>query len=367
MARNVKPSNAKTLLAVEGTSLSGLRSGVGRYTFELLSALKTNEIGVEIYTLAPEINDIIQLTSRVHYFGRRLQQLIWTLSDFLKLFRVEWLLRDKPNFILYPNFKYLRSKTPSLTIIHDISYTKGENWSNKGFQGRVTRWGKISTSSHTKIATVSKSMASEISNYYNYPLEEILILSPGIASNMIESGREIKDTTRKGFLVVGTFEKRKNVSIIVKAYNQLTAEQQRNNPLVIVGRVGNDFENINKLTQGNSNITLITNISDQDLIKKYSESAFLISASNYEGYGMQVAESMFFGLGLLLSDIPAHREVSAGFARFFPADNETLLLGILSDVTSYPQEYITKAKALANNYTWNSTADKLMDYILNNS
>jgi glycosyltransferase involved in cell wall biosynthesis len=361
------PYNSRYVLSVEATCLAKERSGIGRYTFELVSALENLGQNTVLYTLeqAANIPEIDNLRSKKIYLNGIFRKILWVLFDHIKFLRIDWFLLAKPDFLIFPNFKYLRSNTPSITIIHDISYTKRENWTSIGFNKRINRWGRVSTASNTKIATVSSTVAKEISAFYGISLHEILILKPGIASSMINC-KLGEPQSRRGFLVVGTFEKRKNITSVVKAFNILDPEGQRQNPLTIVGRNGNDSHEIISLAKDNPYITIINDIKDEDLISQYQSNAYLISGSNYEGYGMQIAEAMHFGLGLLLSDLEVHREVSGGFAEFFPVNDISILAEKLSLLNiSYPKAYIDEAKKLSLGYTWDATARVLLDHINN--
>jgi glycosyltransferase involved in cell wall biosynthesis len=361
------PYNSRYVLSVEATCLAKERSGIGRYTFELVSALENLGQNTNLYTLeqAANIPEINNLRSKKIYLNDIFRKILWVLFDQIKFLRIDWFLLAKPDFLIFPNFKYLRSNIPSITIIHDISYTKRENWTSRGFNKRINRWGRVSTASNTKIATVSSTVAKEISDYYGIALHEILILKPGIASSMINC-KLVEPQSKRGFLVVGTFEKRKNITSVVKAFNILDPEGQRQNPLTIVGRNGNDSHEINSLAKDNPYITIINNIKDEDLISQYQSNAYLISGSNYEGYGMQIAEAMHFGLGLLLSDLEVHREVSGGFAEFFPVNDISILAEKLNLLNmSYPKAYIDSAKKLTLGYTWDATARVLLDHINN--
>lgn len=361
------PYCSKSVLAVEATCLAKERSGIGRYTFELVSALENLGQNTVLYTLeqAANIPEINNLRSKKIYLNDIFRKILWVLFDHFKFLRIDWFLLAKPDFLIFPNFKYLRSNIPSITIIHDISYTKRENWTSIGFNKRINRWGRVSTASNTKIATVSSTVAKEISAFYGIALHEIIILKPGIASSMINC-KLVEPQSKRGFLVVGTFEKRKNITSVVKAFNILDPEGQRQNPLTIVGRNGNDSHEINSLAKDNPYITIINDIKDEDLISQYQSNAYLISGSNYEGYGMQVAEAMHFGLGLLLSDLEVHREVSGGFAEFFPVNDISILVEKLNLLNvSYPKAYIDEAKKLTLGYTWDATARVLLDHINN--
>ena len=359
------PYASNFFFAVEATCLAKEHSGIGRYTFELVSVLENMGQNINLYTLeqAVKFSEISNLRAKKIYLNNTFRKILWVLFDYANFLKIDWFFLSKPDFLIFPNFKHLRSSKPSLTIIHDISYTKRENWTSRGFNNRINRWGRASTTSDTKIATVSSTVAKEISAYYGIALHEILILKPGIASSMVNC-KLAEPQSKRGFLVVGTLEKRKNITFVVKAFNMLEVELQKQNPLTIVGRYGNDYHEVGALAFDNPHITIIKDITDDDLILQYQSNAYLISGSNYEGYGMQVAEAMHFGLGLLLSDLEVHREVSGGFAEFFPVNDISLLAEKLNSLNiSYPQAYIDSAKKLSQGYTWDATARVLLDHI----
>ena len=56
-------------------------------------------------------------------------------------------------------------------------------------------------------------------------------------------------------------------------------------------------------------IIFLQNLSNEYLIKKYSESDCLVFPTLWEGYGMVVTEAMACGLPVIASDIPSIREL----------------------------------------------------------
>jgi glycosyltransferase involved in cell wall biosynthesis len=68
---------------------------------------------------------------------------------------------------------------------------------------------------------------------------------------------------------------------------------------------------------------------DRELESLYLGAAGTINPSNYEGYGLSVAESLARGLPTIASDIPSHREIAADCALLVrPGDAEALAAAI---------------------------------------
>ena len=119
---------ATFFFAVEATCLAKEHSGIGRYTFELVSVLENMGQNINLYTLeqAVKFSEISNLRAKKIYLNNTFRKILWVLFDYANFLKIDWFFLSKPDFLIFPNFKHLRSSKPSLTIIHDISYTRGK-------------------------------------------------------------------------------------------------------------------------------------------------------------------------------------------------------------------------------------------------
>ena len=70
-------------------------------------------------------------------------------------------------------------------------------------------------------------------------------------------------------------------------------------------------------------------VDDPELVRLYSESTAVVSPSEYEGFGLPVAEGLAAGLPVIASSIPPHREIAGEAALFFePGDSDALATSI---------------------------------------
>lgn len=112
----------------------------------------------------------------------------------------------------------------------------------------------------------------------------------------IEKGKRV-------FLVLGSLSARKNVGIIIQAFQH---SKINNYKLLIVGP-GPERQALEKMTEGNSDI-IFTGITSTPL--KYLQAAdILVSSSLNEGLPNTVLEAMACGLPTILSDIGPHIEL----------------------------------------------------------
>jgi len=116
-------------------------------------------------------------------------------------------------------------------------------------------------------------------------------------------------------LTVGTVEPRKNHETLIQAF--LLAERASKRPLKLV-ILGSDSsfdrdlpKRIDALIEKSRNITWIKDASDGVLEKFYQEASFTIYPSYEEGFGLPIAESLWFGLPCICADFGQMKEIAS--------------------------------------------------------
>jgi glycosyltransferase involved in cell wall biosynthesis len=79
-----------------------------------------------------------------------------------------------------------------------------------------------------------------------------------------------------------------------------------------------------------------TDASDADVVDAYRGAAVAVCPSRFEGFGLAPIEAVAMGLPVVASDIPPHREFTAGAARFFPLDDEQELSAAVAAALDHP-------------------------------
>jgi glycosyltransferase involved in cell wall biosynthesis len=103
----------------------------------------------------------------------------------------------------------------------------------------------------------------------------------------------------------------------------------------------------------------------RDLVEPVLASAnVFVSSSRYEGAPLSILEAMTFGLPLILSDIPSHREIAAGAAWYFPADQPMALARLLVRLfESQASQHELRALSLdrSNDFDLEQTVDQYVN------
>ncbi len=128
---------------------------------------------------------------------------------------------------------------------------------------------------------------------------------------------------RPTFLCVSTIEPRKRQQQILEAFGLLWAQGFDVN-LVFVGQKGWKTDSlIAKLcahSEIGSRLFWLSGISDEYLVKVYTESSCLIAASLNEGFGLSLIEAARHGLPIIARDIPVFHEVAGDHATYFQGE-----------------------------------------------
>lgn len=262
-----------------------------------------------------------------------------------------------PTIIHYPAIPpAVRGKEAKVVLtLHDMTWWKFPQHSSR--LGRVLYRRTAERALRTAAAVLVDSHAV---------LEEVVDAWPGLADRCVvvypgaDHERDKPDADprrRRGhirdkpyFLFVGTQEPRKNVAVLLAAYERSGLAEDYD--LVMVGRVG---------WGERPGVQSLTGVSDVGLQELYRGATATVLPSLYEGFGLPIVESFRFGTPVLCSDIPVFREVSRGRAHFFDARDEDSLAARLWEVVSAPDaDNPEDLVRIASSYSWRRSAEQVI-------
>ncbi len=175
------------------------------------------------------------------------------------------------------------------------------------------------------------------------------------------------DNNRHGFVTIGTIEPRKNYIWLVKTWLQFVQQYPtlvNSERLTIFGKRGwlpdNEKQELFGLIEGSNNVEIISGSSDEEVKSRLRSARAYVTAAEVEGWGMPLAESLSSGTPVIATDIPAHREVTQGHARFFLRDYPQDLCAFLRscfDVDAY--SILTREVAEFKPWNWQSHFKRL--------
>lgn len=220
------------------------------------------------------------------------------------------------------------------------------------------------------VFTVSNAMQAEICARFPNAAKKVVAVHPGhytgatadITPAAYESVLLKGLAKHKFFLFVGTVEKRKNLTELIRAYNllQKTCPAAGEYALVLAGREGFGAKAVKDLIASapdTADIRMPGFVSNADRAKLLGEAAAFVFPSIYEGFGSPQTEAMAAELPLIASDIPTNREISGAYAAYYPLGDESALTALMREVVlGNLKADPAAAKARLSRYDWLESA-----------
>ena len=208
-----------------------------------------------------------------------------------------------------------------------------------------------------RIVTVSKKTKDDISDLGILSANKIDVVYNGVdsgkLSKYVNTSKQMR-LYKYDLIYVGNFSIRKNVQLIPQALSSIPHPLR----ILMVGRDLGTREKVQEICSKLCNhhqFTFLENLSEEQVLSAYSESAVFISSSLCEGFGMPVVEATCLGVPVICTDLEVFREV-APHASFFPKNS---LSGLSDAISNTIEKYkfikdssLEKSKTSLEYYSW---------------
>ena len=244
-----------------------------------------------------------------------------------------------------------------VTIIHDLTpliFPEYHRWHSQILQriflkSIIRNSDLLVTNSKHTTADVVKFFPGARSKTHHIYLGIDPYYTPDRSRDLIES---LPIDTSEGFFhFVGTLEPRKGLPTLVEAYDQFRSRSKMNVPLLICGGSGWKTEGIHEAVRSSSyasDIHLLGYVEQALLRQLHTHSIAMIYPSQYEGFGLPVAEALACGGSVITSDNSSLTEVGGSYALYAKTlDTDDLCQKMLQAAHSVPSE-----KEVNDRMTW---------------
>jgi starch synthase len=196
------------------------------------------------------------------------------------------------------------------------------------FAKRVLRLGEFFAIKYSnKMIVVSQEIKSFLEKKYGR--KDLELVSNGVDRRLpIPPGETLLKyglKPRQYVFMACRFVPEKGIHDLMDAYSRLENQPFK---LVIAGDADHETEysrKIKRMAEEREGIVLTGFISGKPLAELFSNAGLFLLPSYYEGLPIALLEALSYGLPVLVSDIPANREVSLPNSRFFPPGDVALL------------------------------------------
>lgn len=239
---------------------------------------------------------------------------------------------------------------PVVTVVHDVSFAEHPEFFTGVERLWMPRTIPATMRRAERVVTVSEFSKGEIQRIYGVPEAKIVVAPDGVDPVLvIESA---PNGSEPYFLFVGTTSPRKNLQTLLSAF----ASMRRRNPevrerLKVVGP--------GEPGQPQDGVEYLGYVDDPQLAGLLQHATALCFPSIYEGFGLPPLEAMAVGTRVLVSDIPAMREVCGEAASYLtPNDAEAWTGEMLRSATDLTLRTSSAeiGRKRASEFTWTRTA-----------
>jgi glycosyltransferase involved in cell wall biosynthesis len=301
-------------------------SGIKTYMMELAKAAVTYpHPDIEwIFTHDPELQSLDQTfknpQSKIQRLNYHLDYFRWkefALPDLVK--------KHQPDILICPDFISPAASMACrrLTVIHDAFFWQMPKNYPKWWRTYFLNLLKKGLKEKTEIITTTEYSKAALNKHLRtkFPIS-VVYQSP----KTLVDRRDSKFLEQTGlndqsyFLHIGTFDKRKNLPLLVKSYADFLNLTDSILKLVLAGGPGqsaqmNDFPVVETLIEKmglQGKVILPGYLSDSQVKALYSGAFAYVFPSENEGFGIPIIEAMGYGIPVIHSDQPALMEVSGG-------------------------------------------------------
>lgn len=333
-------------------------TGVQRYAIEISQQLKKMLEG-EIRFVAPDdiVNKDIVAKLEVKIIGRHHGHL-WEQVD-LPLYLKK---QGSPLLLNLCNTAPLFYKNKVVTV-HDVAYEVYPQTFSKSFLYAYKFFIPLILRKSRHIITVSEFSKGEICKHYRTEQTKISVI-PNAVNDHFFFVEDNALKRQKYFLAVSSLNYRKNFTAVLEAF-ELFIQKNKDISLYVVGDMKSSAFAYIDISRhlGNQRIKFLGRISDEELIRYYSNAVGFIYPSLYEGFGIPPLEAQKCGCPVLCSDILVLYEVCGDSVLYCnPYDIEDMA-SKMSILSTMSEDLRMKGYINVERFNWKSSAEKLVSIL----
>ena len=274
---------------------------------------------------------IIPISGSESYIGRLFQQTLLPLRLHL---------HKKDTYFFPGNLSGMLKLCKHVLVIHDLLFKHRNLLHNKWMIYQRELFTGPSLRLADRVIGISEFTAKEICQYYPYAKRKTQFIYNDINFEKFECTPTNEDDGY--FLAVSANYFHKDLVTLFQAYDNYCKKGGKR-LLKLIGSINKRsaswraYKNMSK--DACNKISFMKDLSNKDMGLLYKHASAFISTSLYEGFGMPIAEAMWFGLPVFLADTKIHHEISMNKAVFFPKQDGEALSELMLNESLYRRDY----------------------------
>ena len=254
-------------------------------------------------------------------------------------------------------------RAAQVVTIHDLNFLLHPERTRAEIRRDYPALARAHAHQPDRVIVVSRFTAGEVRRLLDLPEDRISVCSPG---GPAWTPRQVRP--RDGYvLFFGTLEPRKNVGMLLDAYEELAGRRQDLPELILAGKATEQSEPwLDRIGRAplNGLVRHIGYVAPENRQSLYAGARLLVQPSFEEGFGLPVLEAMTIGVPVVAANAGALPEVGGDAVLLVrPSDPSALACAIerLLDDEQLIEASVTRGFARAAQYSWLRTAETTLD------
>lgn len=368
-------------VAIDYTAAVNQSAGIGRFVRSLVGALAEIDSENEYLLVHAAPNDVQEpqfpiaenFSRRPLRFSQRFLDVMWQRFGLplpITLLTGPVDIFHSPDFVLPPV-----QRARSVLTVHDLAFLLQPECADAGLKEYLDKAVPRSVRKADFVVTDSENTRNDVICLLGADPERVEVVPGGVEPSFkpVNNAPKIAALRKRlgigaapFILSVGVIEPRKNLGLLIEAYRILRDRQKLPHRLVIVGKRGWLWEDIERQAQRSpyhDDVQFVGHLPEEDLPAMYSAATAFAFPSLYEGFGLPPLEAMACGTPVVVSKTSSLPEVvgDAGL-QVDPQDAEALAAALELLLLDEPLRADIRARGLerAASFTWKASAEKLL-------
>jgi len=254
---------------------------------------------------------------------------------------------------------------PAVVTVYDLSFRRTPDRFSAARRLYLSTFTAHACRQARRVLAISESTKADVVRIFGIAPDKVDVAYPGLSPAFrplpraeVETFRARRGLPDRFILYLGTLEPRKNLDVLLRAFDRL----QRQTPplkLVLVGGRGWQFEKLLKLIQElnlQESVIFPGFLPAAELPQWYNAAAVFAYPSSYEGFGLPVVEALACGRPVVTSNVSSLPEAGGEAALLTPPGDVAALAEALARALNAEPEQLARGPAHAARFTWAATA-----------
>jgi len=357
-------------IAIDATPLLVRSAGVKNYLYHWITHLR-REAGRDSIRTFPRLGLLGPLDHNGSVAGRFRTATglgALALSNYMPVPVLDWLTGDADVFHASVLVHHPPRRVRLTATIHDLTA-----WTMPELHPAANRRAESSFASLARAAdrliAVSQCTKDDAVRVLRLSEDKITVIHSGIADAFFDPPREAIESVRARYklsrsfvLFVGTIEPRKNVDLLIAAFNALPQTIGAEHEMVVAGPMGWAAPETRARLQS---VRYLGYVAEEDLAPLTAAATVFVYPSLYEGFGFPVAQAMAAAVPVITSNVSSLPEIGGEGVLLVDPRSENELRDALARLLTTPDlraAVARRGRARAEQFRWPACAARSWEF-----